>query len=169
MLAFLLRLDLDKRREEIDRLQREDEIGRLLINLGTTSSPIKTNAKSKAARKVINNTSDSDSSGQQARVVPLSRLRSSSRPVLLIGDSQYINSVLQKAQKWRSEFIKRGVIFIPYIRNNSNDSNNYNKGFSNSSSSSSSSSNSKSDGFVVGAVGDGSGMVKMNKNRFRLN
>ena len=140
VIAILLRIDLDRRNEQLDRLRREDEVGKLLVNLGSGS-------------------------GGAMRVVPLSRLRASTRPVLVVGPQGYVDDVMKQAEKWKTEFRRRGVVFVPYVRSASSAGGGSAtaKGFS-----------AKrlrkellEQGLVAGESGDGDGMVKQSEKRWK--
>lgn len=135
-IGYVLKLDLEKRDKEIERLKKEDDIGRLLVNLGSS------------------------------RVVPLSRLRQSTRPVLVVGPESYVKEVMKNAEKWKTEFRRRGVVFVPFIRRFGSEISS-SKGFATTSTAMKLRQQLKDEGLISGESGDGGGMVAPSEKRWR--
>lgn len=75
---------LRSRREKQEGVvAREEELGRLLVELGP------------------------------GRTVPLSRLRTSYRPVIFSGSKGFVRGVLRAAEPYKRDLQKRGVLLVP--------------------------------------------------------
>ena len=143
-IAALLRVDLDRRNAEMDRLRQEDDIGKLLVNLGSGGA---------ASR----------------RIVPLSRLRSTTRPVLVVGAQKYVDDVVRQAEKWKTELRARGVVIVPFVRSSAVGSSDGGGGGGGARGFSAGllRKQLQKEGLVAGESGDGDGMVMQSEKRWK--
>lgn len=49
------------------------------------------------------------------RIVELVQLRDTARPVILAGDKETVASAMRKAERFRTELLRRGVILVPVV------------------------------------------------------
>ncbi|GFP85618.1 protein low psii accumulation 1 chloroplastic [Phtheirospermum japonicum] len=49
------------------------------------------------------------------RIVELLQLRDTARPVILAGNKETVDSAMRKAERFRTELLKRGVILVPVV------------------------------------------------------
>jgi hypothetical protein len=81
--AFLLRRDLKARDKQVARLQREERLGALQLEL--------------ANRKVLR----------------LTQLRGFSRAVLFAGSPEQVKQVVESAEPFKEDLVQRGVLLVP--------------------------------------------------------
>jgi len=84
------------------------------------------------------------------RVVPISRLRLKTRPIILAGSSQFVKACEKQADLYRTDLLERGVILVPLVYDNPRSKAKSYKGFA---------AEVASDEDAGGEVGDGDGLV----------
>ncbi|XP_047329124.1 protein LOW PSII ACCUMULATION 1, chloroplastic [Impatiens glandulifera] len=77
--------DNKKEEEQIAQITRDETLSRLPLRLSTN------------------------------RVVELVQLRDTVRPVILAGSKEFVTSALQKADRFRNDLVRRGVLLVPVI------------------------------------------------------
>ncbi|XP_068655080.1 protein LOW PSII ACCUMULATION 1, chloroplastic [Aristolochia californica] len=77
--------DNKKEEEQLAQISRDETLSRLPLRLSTN------------------------------RIVELVQLRDTSRPVILAGSRESVYEALQKAERFRTELLKRGVLLVPLI------------------------------------------------------
>ncbi|XP_028555526.1 protein LOW PSII ACCUMULATION 1, chloroplastic isoform X2 [Dendrobium catenatum] len=85
ILAGLFFWDNKKEEEQLSQITRDETLSRLPLRLSTN------------------------------RIVELVQLRDTARPVILAGDKETVSRAMQKAERFRTELVKRGVLLIPVI------------------------------------------------------
>lgn len=85
VLVALFIWDNKKEEEQIAQITRNETLSRLPLRLSTN------------------------------RVVELVQLRDTARPVILAGDKETVDSAIRKAERFRTELLRRGVILVPVI------------------------------------------------------
>ncbi|KAL8167734.1 hypothetical protein V2J09_009233 [Rumex salicifolius] len=85
VLVALFLWDNKKEEEQISQISRNETLSRLPVRLSTN------------------------------RVVELVQLRDSVRPVVLAGKKETVSLAMQKAERFRTELLKRGVLLVPVI------------------------------------------------------
>lgn len=85
VLAALFFWDNKKEEEQLAQISRDETLSRLPLRLSTN------------------------------RVVELVQLRDTARPVILAGEKEAVSLAIQKAERFRTELLKRGVLLVPVI------------------------------------------------------
>ncbi|KAM7527080.1 hypothetical protein LguiB_030490 [Lonicera macranthoides] len=85
LLVALLLWDNKKEEEQLAQIIRDETLSRLPLRLSTN------------------------------RVVELVQLRDTARPVILAGKKETVSLAMQKAERFRNELLRRGVILVPII------------------------------------------------------
>ncbi|CAN6468348.1 unnamed protein product [Victoria cruziana] len=85
VLVALFIWDNKKEEEQLAQISRDETLSRLPLRLSTS------------------------------RIVELVQLRDTARPVILAGDKETVNRAVEKAERFRTELLRRGVILIPVI------------------------------------------------------
>ncbi|KAH0462648.1 hypothetical protein IEQ34_010223 [Dendrobium chrysotoxum] len=85
ILAGLFIWDNKKEEQQLSQITRDETLSRLPLRLSTN------------------------------RIVELVQLRDTARPVILAGDKETVSRAIQKAERFRTELVKRGVLLIPVI------------------------------------------------------
>ncbi|RWR73861.1 Tetratricopeptide repeat-containing domain-containing protein [Cinnamomum micranthum f. kanehirae] len=85
VLVALFFWDNKKEEEQLAQISRDETLSRLPLRLSTN------------------------------RIVELVQLRDTSRPVILAGRKESVSAAIQKAERFRTELINRGVLLIPVI------------------------------------------------------
>ncbi|KAG4174346.1 hypothetical protein ERO13_A11G115400v2 [Gossypium hirsutum] len=85
ILVALFFWDNKKEEEQLAQISRNETLSRLPLRLSTN------------------------------RIVELVQLRDTVRPVILAGKKESVSSALQKAERFRSELLRRGVLLVPVI------------------------------------------------------
>ncbi|XP_058076189.1 protein LOW PSII ACCUMULATION 1, chloroplastic [Magnolia sinica] len=85
VLVALFFWDNKKEEEQLAQISRDETLSRLPLRLSTN------------------------------RIVELVQLRDTARPVILAGSKESISAAMQKAERFRTELLKRGVLLIPVI------------------------------------------------------
>ncbi|XP_020594876.1 protein LOW PSII ACCUMULATION 1, chloroplastic isoform X2 [Phalaenopsis equestris] len=85
ILAGLFFWENKKEEEQLSQIARDETLSRLPLRLSTN------------------------------RIVELVQLRDTARPVILAGDKETVSRAIQKAEGFRTELVKRGVLLIPVI------------------------------------------------------
>ncbi|CAI9104912.1 OLC1v1003702C1 [Oldenlandia corymbosa var. corymbosa] len=85
VLVALFIWDNKKEEEQLAQISRNETLSRLPLRLSTN------------------------------RVVELVQLRDNARPVILAGSKETVSLALQKAERFRTELVRRGVILVPVI------------------------------------------------------
>ncbi|CAN1353298.1 Protein LOW PSII ACCUMULATION 1, chloroplastic [Linum perenne] len=99
VLVALLVWDNRKEEQQIAQITRDETLSRLPLRLSTN------------------------------RVVELVQLRDTYRPVILAGKKETVNLAVKKAERFRTELLKRGVLLVPVIWDESRRSEIEKKGF----------------------------------------
>lgn len=85
ILVALFIWDNKKEEEQLAQISRDETLSRLPLRLSTN------------------------------RIVELVQLRDSVRPVILAGNKETVTRAIEKAERFRTELVKRGVILVPVI------------------------------------------------------
>eukprot|EP00262_Sarcandra_glabra_P002216 TRINITY_DN12483_c0_g1_i4.p1 TRINITY_DN12483_c0_g1~~TRINITY_DN12483_c0_g1_i4.p1 ORF type:complete len:371 (-),score=86.86 TRINITY_DN12483_c0_g1_i4:304-1416(-) len=85
ILVALFIWDNKKEEEQLAQISRDETLSRLPLRLSTN------------------------------RIVELVQLRDTTRPVILAGRKETVSSAIEKAERFRTELLKRGVLLIPVI------------------------------------------------------
>ncbi|XP_008800839.1 protein LOW PSII ACCUMULATION 1, chloroplastic isoform X1 [Phoenix dactylifera] len=85
VLVALFIWDNRKEEEQIAQISRDETLSRLPVRLSTN------------------------------RIVELVQLRDTARPVILAGNKETVSRAIEKAERFRTELLKRGVLLIPVI------------------------------------------------------
>ncbi|EPS65423.1 hypothetical protein M569_09352, partial [Genlisea aurea] len=110
VLVALLLWDNKKEEEQLSQITRNETLSRLPLRLSTS------------------------------RIVELVQLRDTARPVILAGKKETVASAVKRADRFRAELLKRGVILVPVVWGESEATKTERKGFGISPKTSSSSS-----------------------------
>ncbi|KAK8711529.1 hypothetical protein V6N13_146810 [Hibiscus sabdariffa] len=85
VLVALFFWDNKKEEEQLEQISRNETLSRLPLRLSTN------------------------------RIVELVQLRDTVRPVILAGKKETVSSAIQKAERFRTELLRRGVLLVPVI------------------------------------------------------
>lgn len=85
VLVALFIWDNKKEEEQLSQISRDETLSRLPLRLSTN------------------------------RIVELVQLRDTARPVILAGDKETVSRAIGKAERFRTDLVKRGVLLIPVI------------------------------------------------------
>ncbi|GMJ09174.1 LOW PSII ACCUMULATION1 [Hibiscus trionum] len=85
VLVALFLWDNKKEEEQLEQISRNETLSRLPLRLSTN------------------------------RIVELVQLRDTVRPVILAGKKESVSSAIQKAERFRTELLRRGVLLVPVI------------------------------------------------------